>query len=89
MSDWGAVLHDWTAKKGIGAYVIHLLNLNLVRWQEEDDAEDPAVHFGNRDGEDHHPREEAGQGVDYSERNVTKEEPNIRAHTALQHTIKV
>lgn len=51
-------------RKGISTYSLHRSNLNLVRRQEEDDAEDPAVHFGHRDGEDHHPGQETGQGVD-------------------------
>lgn len=45
-------------------HILHRLNLDLIGGQEEDDAEDPTVHFGDRDGEDHHPGEEAGQGVD-------------------------
>lgn len=61
--------------------------MNLFRRQEENDAQDPAIHFGHRDGEDHHPGEEAGQRVDQSQRNETKHEPNVRAHTTLQHTI--
>lgn len=83
----GAWLHTTTetSKIRIRAYILHRSNLNLIRLQEEDDTEDPAIHFGNRDGEDHHPGKEAGQGVDYNKRNVSKHEPNIRAHTTLQY----
>lgn len=58
-------------------------DVDLLWGHEQDGTHGPSVHFGDRDGENHEPGEQAGQRVDHAQQRVSQQQPHVRANPTL------
>lgn len=56
---------------------------DILRRQEQNDAHGPCIHLGNRNGEDQHPGEEAGQGVNNRQGRKPQQQPQVGGEATL------
>ena len=86
-------------KSPLQVYVLWMINMkylpclslwaggdrDVLRRQEENDAQGPCVHLGNGNSEDQDPGEEAGQGVDDHQKGISQQQPHVGGETMLHN----